>query len=163
MGIERPFSTQRGMMLLEVMIAILIFAVGVLGVIKMQAVSTANSFNSEDRAIAALIVNDAVASLWAAGTKNPAACALYGNQPMYSVPVGDSAFAQSVCNTTASAVLNNGTCTIAVSASSYCGGINLNNDATLTIQWNRHLGRNAVAAEGSTQQLANYTTRVVIQ
>lgn len=162
MDIERPLSPQRGMMLLEVMIAILIFAVGVLGVIKMQAVSTANSFNSEDRAIAALIVNDAVAALWAAGTKNPAACGLYGNQPMYSVAAADSAAAQTACNTAAASALNSGTCTVAVSASSYCGN-NLNNDATLTIRWNRHLGRNAVATEGATQQVANYTTRVVIQ
>ena len=52
-------------MMLECMIALVIFAIGVLGMVKMQSLSTSNSVNSEDRAMAATLANDLVAELWA--------------------------------------------------------------------------------------------------
>ncbi len=48
---------QRGMMMLEVLIALVIFSVGILGMVAMQSVSSANSINSEDRTIAAMLAN----------------------------------------------------------------------------------------------------------
>ncbi|WP_165371576.1 type IV pilus modification PilV family protein [Pseudolysobacter antarcticus] len=62
--------TQSGFLLLEVLIAIVVFSVGVLGLVLMQAVSTSNSTNAEDRTTAALLADDLVAELW---TKNSAA------------------------------------------------------------------------------------------
>ena len=61
MNMRTSRAPQRGMMMLEVLIALLIFTLGVLGMVKMQAVSTANSVNSEDRAMAALLANDLIA------------------------------------------------------------------------------------------------------
>jgi len=60
-------------MMLECMIALLVFAIGVLGMVKMQSLSTSNSVNSEDRAMAATLANDLVAELWAThSTAQPA-------------------------------------------------------------------------------------------
>jgi type IV pilus assembly protein PilV len=55
------------MMMLEVLIALVIFSVGILGMVAMQSVSSANSINSEDRTIAAMLANDLIAELWAGG------------------------------------------------------------------------------------------------
>jgi type IV pilus assembly protein PilV len=56
---------QSGMMLLEVLISIVIFSIGVLGMVMMQSMSSANSVNSEDRTKAAMMANDLIAELWA--------------------------------------------------------------------------------------------------
>jgi type IV pilus assembly protein PilV len=52
--------------MLEVLIALLLFSIGVLGMIMMQSLSSANSVNSEDRAVAALLANDLMSELWSA-------------------------------------------------------------------------------------------------
>jgi type IV pilus assembly protein PilV len=68
MGAEmiRSAGSQKGFLMLEVLIALLIFSIGVLGMVMMQGISSANSTNSEDRATAALLANDLIAELWAA-------------------------------------------------------------------------------------------------
>ncbi len=58
--------SQKGVLMLEVLVALLIFSIGVVGMISMQSISSANSVNSEDRATAALLANDMVSELWAA-------------------------------------------------------------------------------------------------
>lgn len=54
--------------MLECMIALAIFSIGVLGIVMMQALATQNSVNSEDRAIAATLANDLIAELWTNGS-----------------------------------------------------------------------------------------------
>ncbi len=66
----RTARLQKGFLMLEVLIALLIFSIGVLGMVKMQGVASANSTNSEDRATAALLANDLIAEMW---IKNSAA------------------------------------------------------------------------------------------
>ncbi|MDI1360749.1 hypothetical protein [Methylotenera sp.] len=54
-----------GSVLLEVLISILLFAFGVLGLVGMQSISTQNSMSSQDRAVASILANDMVSQMWA--------------------------------------------------------------------------------------------------
>ncbi len=130
---------QHGMMLIEVMIAILVFAIGVLGMVKMKAVAVANSVNAEDRATAALLANDLITELWVA--KSSATPSDY-----------------STWQTRVNKMLPGGTGTLSVS-----GGI-----ATVTITWPRKLGRNVESGPADNNatdaiNIATYMTQVVIQ
>jgi type IV pilus assembly protein PilV len=58
-------GTQRGVMLLEALVAILIFSLGVLSIVKLQAVSIQQSTAAEYRSMAALLANDLVSRMWA--------------------------------------------------------------------------------------------------
>lgn len=58
--------SQKGVLMLEVLVALLIFSIGAVGMVMMQSISSANSVNSEDRATAALLANDMISELWAA-------------------------------------------------------------------------------------------------
>jgi type IV pilus assembly protein PilV len=66
-------KTQAGILLIEVMIAVLIFSVGLLGLIGLQAVSTKNSTNAEERTRASMLANDIVSTMWVKGSLNPSA------------------------------------------------------------------------------------------
>jgi len=133
------------MMMLEVLIALLIFTIGVLGMVKMQAVSTANSVNSEDRATAALLAEDLISELWAAKLATPATPSDYG-------PVTTSGSWQWRVNN----ALRGGAGTLAIAG----------NTATVTITWNRQLGRNlenSVNSGTDPERVATYATQVVFQ
>jgi type IV pilus assembly protein PilV len=60
----RKAARQRGVMLIETMIAILIFSLGVLSVVKLQAASVQQSTDAEYRSMAALLANDLVGRMW---------------------------------------------------------------------------------------------------
>ena len=51
-------------MLIEVLIAILLFSIGILGLVALQAVSTQNSVNVGERSIAANLANDMISNIW---------------------------------------------------------------------------------------------------
>lgn len=61
----QPPSQQRGMLLLEALIAILIFSLGILGVVGLQAASIKQATAAEDRAKAASLANDLISRMWA--------------------------------------------------------------------------------------------------
>jgi len=52
-------------MLLEALVAILIFSLGVLSVIQLQAVSIKQASGAEHRSLAALLANDLISRMWA--------------------------------------------------------------------------------------------------
>lgn len=56
---------QAGVMLIEAMVAILIFSLGVLSVIQLQAVSVKQASGAQYRSTAALLANDLVSRMWA--------------------------------------------------------------------------------------------------
>jgi type IV pilus assembly protein PilV len=61
----RPMRTkQEGVMLLEALIGILIFSLGVLALVAMQAVSTSSVSNARYRTEAAFLANDILGSAW---------------------------------------------------------------------------------------------------
>ena len=130
--------------MLEVLIALLIFTIGVLGMVKMQAISSANSVNSEDRSTAALLANDLVAELWAA--KSAAQPADFG-------PVGTSG----TWLYRVHKALRNGDGSATV-GTSFAG-----NTATIVIQWDRQMGMDLEGSSSTTMQHATYTTQVIIQ
>lgn len=62
---QRRAAPQHGVMLLEALVAILIFSLGVLSVIQLQAVSIKQASGAEQRSTAALLANDLVSRMWA--------------------------------------------------------------------------------------------------
>lgn len=70
-------NRQTGVMLLEVLIALLIFAFGILGLIGMQAVSIKLTGESKYRAEAAMFVDQLVNQMWADDRTNAALVANY--------------------------------------------------------------------------------------
>lgn len=59
-------ATQRGIVLLEALVALLIFAVGVLGLIGLQATSVKQAAAAEYRSTAVLQANDLISRMWTA-------------------------------------------------------------------------------------------------
>lgn len=60
-----PAHRQHGFMLLEVLVAILIFAVGILGLVGLQANAVQQSGMAKYRSDAALLANELVGQMWA--------------------------------------------------------------------------------------------------
>jgi type IV pilus assembly protein PilV len=60
---HRP-AGQRGVALIEVMVGLLIFLIGVLGIIGLQAKAIQFTVQAEDRSRAALLANDLVVQMW---------------------------------------------------------------------------------------------------
>jgi len=56
-------STERGITLLEVLVSVLIFSIGILGLVAMQARATQYSLDAEDRNRAALLADDIAAQM----------------------------------------------------------------------------------------------------
>lgn len=67
----REIKKQSGMLLIEAMIAVLIFSFGLLGLIGLQAVATQSTTNSEERARATMLANDIVSVMWVKKSLNP--------------------------------------------------------------------------------------------
>lgn len=59
-----PQIKQRGMMLIEGLIAILIFSLGILSIVSMQAASIKGSADSKYRADASLLANQIIGQMW---------------------------------------------------------------------------------------------------
>ena len=57
-------------MLLEVLVSMLIFSIGLLGTVAMYTQSVQNSVASEDRIRAALLADELVTTMWTSGTLN---------------------------------------------------------------------------------------------
>ncbi|MFG5777063.1 hypothetical protein ACFIQF_08295 [Comamonas sp. J-3] len=57
-------NQQRGVLLLEALIAILIFSLGILGAVGLQAASVKQATAAEDRAKAAALTNDLISRMW---------------------------------------------------------------------------------------------------
>jgi len=63
-------NAQQGSVLLESLIAFLIFSMGLLGVIGMQATAINNTLDARYRSDAAFLANQIIAQMWADGTTN---------------------------------------------------------------------------------------------
>jgi type IV pilus assembly protein PilV len=59
-----PVNAQRGVLLLEVLISILIFSLALLGLVGLQARAIQYSVDAEDRSRASLLANQIVAAMW---------------------------------------------------------------------------------------------------
>jgi type IV pilus assembly protein PilV len=61
---DKRARTQGGVALLEVLVSILLFSLGILGLIGLQARAISTSIDSEDRNRAALLANEVASSMW---------------------------------------------------------------------------------------------------
>jgi type IV pilus assembly protein PilV len=64
----RAHQRLRGFLLLEVVVALLLFSLGLLGMVKLQARASQLAVDAEDRSRAALLANEMVAAMWAQRT-----------------------------------------------------------------------------------------------
>ena len=77
-------SSQQGVILLEALIGILIFSLGVLALVAMQAVSVSNVSNARYRTEAAFLANEIISEIWVDRGSG------YGNVASYSVTNGSA-------------------------------------------------------------------------
>lgn len=62
---RRARRAQHGVMLIEVLVSILIFSIGILGIVGLQAVSVRNVRDSDYRVEASMYANQIIGSMWA--------------------------------------------------------------------------------------------------
>jgi type IV pilus assembly protein PilV len=82
---EPRISNQQGIVLLEALIGILIFSLGVLALVAMQAVSVSNVSNARYRTEAAFLANEIISQMWVDRG------ASYANLASYTVTSGNGA------------------------------------------------------------------------
>lgn len=63
-------KSQRGVMLLEALIALLIFSMGILALVGLQAISIKNSSDAKYRSEAAFLANQVIARMWVSDKTN---------------------------------------------------------------------------------------------
>lgn len=96
MRYDQPYDRQSGSVILEALIAILIFSVGILALIGMQATAISNVSDAKYRADASFLTDQIIGVMWA----NRVASTVAG----VTTYAPDPSFA---CNTTASGVCSN--------------------------------------------------------
>ena len=149
--------SQQGAILLESLIAFLIFAMGLLGVIGLQATAINNTLDARYRSDAAFLANQIIAQIWAdsslVSAATPTGAAIYGIKPTYA------------CNPCKSSTGNANTqAWVAQIQSGFLPGVTdasnqpsisiFGNQVTVTLRWQAPQG----------QQVAhNYVTRTEIQ
>jgi type IV pilus assembly protein PilV len=136
----RPRGRQTGMTLIEVLVAILIFSFGLIGLVGLQARAMQFSTSAEDTGRAALLANEIAASI-----------AMQTSTVVQPVVISVSASAAEAWQARAANMqaggLPNGTATIAASG----------NSATITITW-----QPPSAASGAANAINRFVTSVVI-
>lgn len=124
---------QRGVMLLEVLVSILIFSFGILGVVAMQARAAQLSVNAEDRNRAALLANEMATAMQLQGSND-----VTGNAAMAAYYTAW----QTRVGTATGSGLPGGTGTVSAVVA---------NVATITVQWTPTIG-------GGTQRFVTQVT-----
>ena len=120
---------QQGVLLLEAMIAILLFSVGVLAVVGLQATAIKNVAQSKYRSDASFLADQILGQMWADRT-NIASYAYNGGSP----PARVAAWVQQVKNTLPNAQTNPPKITIATT--NYAGPPAYNaHQITVTVSW----------------------------
>jgi len=80
-------SRQSGVMLIEALIALLIFAIGILGIVGLQAAATTASSDAKYRSEAALIANELIGQMWVSD-RTPATLLAAFSSPVGAIPAG---------------------------------------------------------------------------
>lgn len=73
---QQPNTNQSGFMMIEVLVAILLFSIGLMGLIALQTTATQNATIAEYRTIASGLSNELVTQMWIKNTADPASSAL---------------------------------------------------------------------------------------
>ena len=96
-------------MLIEALIAILLFSVAILGLVALQVISTQNSVNAGDRSIAASLANDMVSQMLLKNTADITNATLTSD-----ISAWKSKVTATLPNATGNVVSNNGIATITI-------------------------------------------------
>ncbi|MBX3599587.1 MAG: prepilin-type N-terminal cleavage/methylation domain-containing protein [Rubrivivax sp.] len=67
-GSRRAHRGQRGMTLIEVLVAVVLFSFGLIGLVALQGRAVQHQMSAEDSNRAALLANEIVATMWVSGT-----------------------------------------------------------------------------------------------
>ena len=89
---------QRGSMLLEALIALLLFSMGILGLMGMQAIAVKNSADAKYRTEAAFLANQIIGQMWA---DNPVNLPAYAHNPTTNANCNFGGAASANANVTA--------------------------------------------------------------
>lgn len=116
-------SSQQGSVMLEALISILLFSIGILAIVGLQAVSIKNVTAAKYRSDASLLVNQVIGQMWVGNKTNAALAANFSSPSGASYATWASAVAQALPGV--SGVPANAP-TIAIDAS---------NNATVTVFW----------------------------
>ncbi|WP_435628065.1 type IV pilus modification PilV family protein [Candidatus Ferrigenium straubiae] len=116
-------STQQGSVVLEALISILLFAIGILAIIGLQAASIKNVAAAKYRIDASLLVNQVIGQMWASDKTNATLVANFSSPAGASYATWANSVAQALPGV--SGVAANAP-TIAIDAS---------NNATITVFW----------------------------
>jgi len=110
--VQKPRSkSQSGMMMIEVLISILIFSIGMIGMTALQTKAIQHSSDAQNRNIAANLANDLISQMWLAKTSNPSSTSLTGNITTWKNQVKNSYLP----NASGAVVQINGITTITIS------------------------------------------------
>jgi type IV pilus assembly protein PilV len=128
---QRKARAQRGFMLLEVLVALLIFSIGVLGIVGLQASMTKAQTGSKFRADAAFLAQRLIGGMWSDRSGL--------NKYNHDTAGGDACAAHTRCSewlTEVAAQLPGGTAEIAVrSLGTDTAGVVIAAEVVITIQW----------------------------
>ena len=123
-------ASQSGAMLVEVMVSVLIFAFGILGIVGLQAASVAQVSDAKYRSDASLLANQVIAQMWVTDKTNatltacfngPAASGVCPTAGTMDYPTWANSVAQTLPGATGAAAP-----TISIDA---------NNNATINVFW----------------------------
>lgn len=97
-----PMKSQKGVMLLEALISLLIFSIGILAIIALQALSINNAGESRSRSDASLLVNQLIGRMWMSDRTQATLAANYSTGgPAYQSWVSDVVAAGTLPNVAA--------------------------------------------------------------
>jgi type IV pilus assembly protein PilV len=109
--IKTPLRNQQsGVMLIEALIAILLFSIGILGLVGLQTISTQNSVNAGERTIAGSLANDMVSQMWLRNTTDISTVPLKTDLTAWQTKV-----ASALPNASGNVASSNGIATITIS------------------------------------------------
>ena len=121
-------NTQSGVMLLEALIGILIFSLGILAMVGMQAMGIKLASDSRDRADASNLASQLIGQMWL----NRAALASYQYSGTGTAPVALTTWITQVNATLPNAAANPPIVTVAASSL----GASVGTETTVTLRWN---------------------------
>jgi type IV pilus assembly protein PilV len=123
MKIPARKTGQQGSVVLEALISILIFSIGILAIVGLQAVSIKNVAAAKYRTDASLLANQVIGQMWVSDKSNAALVASFSSPAGASYAVWANAVAQGLPGVSG------------VPANAPTIAIDANNNATVTVYW----------------------------
>lgn len=131
-GMKMMRNKQRGSFVLEALIAILLFAIGILAIIGLQAASIRNAAGAKYRTDASLLANQIIGQMWVTDKTNATLSSCFNGPGATS---GVCPTAGTMDYTTWATAVASAVPGISGSANKPSVSINANNVATVTVYW----------------------------